>query len=82
MPVVTGEQVVTACFHDYFNNGILPKAAAHTNCQSCVVDKLAKLGIRPSGGETVMDMLTGERLSSSTVQTLQNVCTEADANAQ
>ncbi|MGH3493188.1 MAG: hypothetical protein ACRDQ1_08110, partial [Sciscionella sp.] len=82
VPVVTGEQVLTTCVHDYFDNGILTKASAKANCESCVVDKLAKLGVRPAAGETVIDMLTGDRLSSSDVQTLQNACTEADANAQ
>ena len=82
VPVVTGEQVLTACVQDYFDNGILTKASAKANCKSCVVDKLAKLGVRPAAGETVIDMLTGDRLSSSAVQTLQNTCTETDANAQ
>lgn len=81
-PLVTGEQVVTACFQDYFYNGILPKAAARANCKSCVVDRLRKLGIRPVSGETVMDMLTGDRLSNAHIQLLQNSCDESDANAQ
>jgi hypothetical protein len=81
-PVVTGEQVFTACVQDYFYNGILPKDAAEANCKSCVVDRLRKLGIRPGTGETVLDMLTGDRLSNSQVQTLQGACNESDANAQ
>ena len=81
-PIVTGEQVVTTCFHNYFDNGILPRASAETNCKSCVVDKLRRLGIQPSAGESVIDMLTGDRLSDSDVQSLQSVCTESDANAQ
>lgn len=82
MPVVTGEQVLTTCVQEYFANGILTKASAEANCKACVVGKLAKLGVRPAAGETVMDMLTGDRLSSADVQTLQNTCTEPDANAQ
>ena len=81
-PIVTGEQVVTSCFQNYFDNGILPKASAQANCTSCVVQQLSKLGIKPATGENVMDMLTGDRLSNSAVQTLQGACDESDANAQ
>jgi hypothetical protein len=81
-PLVTGEQVVTACFHAYFYNGILPKTAAQANCQSCVVDQLRKLGVQPSSGENVADMLTGDRLASSAIQTLQSTCDVSDANSQ
>lgn len=79
---MTGEQVVTACFHAYFYNGILPKSAAQANCQSCVVDQLRKLGVQPSSGENVADMLTGDRLASSAIQTLQSTCDVSDANSQ
>ena len=81
-PLVTGEQVVTACYQDYFYNGILPKAAARANCTSCVVGQLRKLGIVPATGENVTDMLTGERLSSSAIQALQTGCSVSDANSQ
>lgn len=81
-PLVTGEQVITACYHAYFYNGILPKASAESNCTACVVDNLRSLGIRPPSGETVMDMLTGERLSTSQVQALQNACDISSANTQ
>jgi hypothetical protein len=80
-PIVTGEQVVTSCFHNYFYNGILPKASAQANCETCVVGQLRKLGIRPTAGATVLDMLTGVRLSSSTIQKLQNVCNITDAGS-
>lgn len=81
-PLVTGEQVVSSCFQNYFNNGILPKASAEANCKSCVVDQLRKLGVDPSSGEDVIDMLTGDRLSNSDIQSLQSKCNESDANAQ
>jgi hypothetical protein len=81
-PLVTGEQVVTACFHAYFDNGILPKSAAQANCQSCVVDQLRKLGVQPSSGENVADMLTGDRLASPAIRTLQSTCDVSDANSQ
>jgi hypothetical protein len=81
-PLVTGEQVVTACFHSYFYNGILPRASAEANCRSCVVDQLRKLGIDPASGENVIDMLTGDRLDSADIQALQTNCNESDANAQ
>jgi hypothetical protein len=81
-PLVTGEQVVTACFQSYFYNGILPKAAAEANCKSCVVDRLRKLGVDTAGGENVMDMLTGDRLSNSDIQSLQSNCNESDASSQ
>lgn len=81
-PLVTGEQVVTSCFQNYFYNGILPRTSAEANCKSCVVDQLHKLGVSPAGGESVMDMLTGDRLSSTDIQSLQNNCNEADANEQ
>lgn len=81
-PIVTGEQVVTSCFQNYFYNGILPKSSAEVNCRSCVVEQLRKLGIQPPAGQTVMDMLTGDRLSSSDIQTLQSACNESDASAQ
>jgi hypothetical protein len=81
-PIVTAEQVVTACFHDYFYNGILPESAARSNCTHCVVQELRKLRIEPSAGETELDVLTGVRLSSSSSQQLQGACTEADASAQ
>jgi hypothetical protein len=81
-PIVTGEQVVTACTHAYFYNGILPKSAAEANCLSCVVDQLRRLGVRPASGENVADMLTGDRLGSSDVQSLQSGCEVSDANTQ
>jgi hypothetical protein len=81
-PLVTGEQVVTACFQSYFYNGILPRASAQANCKSCVVDQLRKLGVDPTSGENVIDMLTGDRLSSSDIQSLQDNCNESDANEQ
>lgn len=81
-PLVTGEQVVTACFQQYFYNGVLPKASARANCTSCVVDHLRRLGIQPSSGENVTDMLTGDRLSSSNIAMLENYCNEADASSQ
>jgi hypothetical protein len=81
-PMVTGEQVVTSCFQNYFYNGILPKASAEANCKSCVVDQLHKLGVKPASGENVVDMLTGDRLSNSTIQSLQSNCNETDANEQ
>ena len=82
VPLVTGEQVITACYQAYFYNGILPKSSAKTNCTSCVVADLRKLGVRPTGGENLIDMLTGERLSSSQIQSLQNSCGVSDANTQ
>ncbi len=81
-PLVTGEQVIIACYHAYFYNGILPAASAKANCAACVVDNLRSLGVRPPAGETVMDMLTGERLSTGQVQALQNACDISDANTQ
>ena len=81
-PLVTGEQVVSSCFQNYFYNGILPKASAEANCRSCVVDQLSKLGVDPASGENVIDMLTGDRLSSSDIQSLQGKCNESDASAQ
>lgn len=81
-PLVTGEQVVTACFQAYFYSGVLPKASARSNCTSCVVDHLRGLGIRPSSGENVSDMLTGDRLSSSDIASLENFCNGADASSQ
>jgi hypothetical protein len=81
-PLVTGEQVVTSCFHAYFYNGILPKSAAQANCRSCVVKQLRKLGVRPASGENVADMLTGDRLVSSDIQSLQSNCDVSDASSQ
>ena len=81
-PLVTGEQVVSSCFHAYFYNGILPKSAAQANCQSCVVAQLRKLGVRPTGGENVVDMLTGDRLASADIQSLQSNCNVSDASSQ
>jgi hypothetical protein len=81
-PLVTGEQVVTSCFQSYFYNGILPKASAQANCKSCVVDQLRKLDVNPTSGENVMDMLTGDRLSNSDIQSLQSNCNESDASSQ
>lgn len=81
-PLVTGEQVVTSCFQNYFYNGILPKTSAQSNCKSCVVDELHKLGVNPASGENVIDMLTGDRLSNSDIQSLQSNCNETDANEQ
>lgn len=82
VPLVTGEQVVTACYQAYFYNGILPKSSAKTNCSSCVVAQLRKLGVRPAVGENVIDMLTGDRLSSAQIQSLQSSCGVSDANTQ
>ena len=80
--IVTGQQVITSCFQNYFYNGILPESAAKTNCSSCVEQKLRKLGIRPSPGETEVDLLTGVRLSNADINVLQNDCNESDANEQ
>jgi hypothetical protein len=80
--MVTGEQVVTSCFQNYFYNGVLPKASAQANCKSCVVDRLHTLGVNPASGENAVDMLTGDRLSNSDIQSLQNSCDESDVNEQ
>ena len=80
--IVTAQQVITSCFQNYFYNGILPKSAAQTNCSTCVVRKLGKLGIRPPAGETEADVLTGVRLTSAQVSSLQSACNEQDASAQ
>jgi hypothetical protein len=80
--IVTGEQVITSCFQNYFYNGILPKSAAQANCSSCVEQKLRRLGIRPAAGETEVDVLTGVRLSSADINSLQTACNESDASAQ
>jgi hypothetical protein len=81
-PLVTGQQVVTSCFQNYFYNGILPKSAAETNCSACVEQKLRKLGMRPSPGQNEVDLLTGVRLSSADINVLQNDCNETDASEQ
>lgn len=81
-PLVTGQQVVTACFQAYFYSGVLPKSSAQSNCTSCVVEHLRGLGIRPASGENVADMLTGDRLSASDIALLENYCNVADASAQ
>ncbi len=73
---------ITSCFQNYFYNGILPKSAAKTNCSSCVEQKLRKLGIQPRAGESEVDVLTGVRLSSADVSSLQSACNESDANEQ
>jgi hypothetical protein len=80
--IVTGEQVVTSCFQNYFYNGILPKAAAQTNCSACVEQKLRKLGIQRTAGESEIDVLTGIRLSSADISSLQSTCNETDTNEQ
>ncbi len=80
--IVTGQQVITSCYQNYFYNGILPQSAARTNCSSCVEQKLLKLGVRPSPGENEVDLLTGVRLSSADINVLQNECNETDASAQ
>jgi hypothetical protein len=80
--IVTGEQVIDSCFQNYFYNGILPRSAARANCSSCVENKLRRLGIQPTAGESEMDVLTGVRLSSSDVNSLQSACNESDASAQ
>jgi hypothetical protein len=80
--IVTGQQVITSCFQNYFYNGILPQSAAKTNCSACVKQKLSKLGIRPSPGENEVDVLTGVRLSSADINVLQTDCNETDASAQ
>ena len=80
--IVTAEQVITSCYHNYFYNGILPQSAAKSNCSTCVEQKLRKLGIRPSPGESEADLLTGVRLSNPDIASLQSACDETDASAQ
>jgi hypothetical protein len=80
--IVTGQQVITSCYQNYFYNGILPQSAAKSNCSSCVEQKLRKLGLRPSPGENEVDLLTGVRLSSADINVLQNECNETDASEQ
>lgn len=80
--IVTGAQVITSCYQNYFYNGILPRAAAKANCSSCVEQRLRVLGIRPTAGENEADVLTGVRLSSRDINSLQTACNETDASAQ
>lgn len=80
--IVTGQQIITSCFQNYFYNGILPQSSAKANCSACVIRRLGKLGIRPTAGESEADVLTGVRLSSSVVNSLQSACNEQDASAQ
>ena len=80
--IVTAQQVITSCYQNYFYNGILTSSSAKANCSSCVELRLRKLGIRPSAGETETDLLTGARLPSSAINSLQNDCNESDANEQ
>lgn len=80
--IVTAAQVITSCYQNYFYNGILPKAAAKANCSACVEQKLRGFGIRPTAGESEADVLTGVRLSSTHINSLQSACNEPDANAQ
>ena len=80
--IVTGEQVITSCYQNYFYNGILPQAAAKANCNACVEQRLRKLGVQPSPGENEMDLLTGVRLPSGDINSLQNACNETDASEQ
>ena len=58
------------------------KSAAKTNCSACVEQRLRKLGIRPPQGENEVDLLTGVRLPSSDINSLQSACNETDASAQ
>jgi hypothetical protein len=72
------EQVVTTCIQNLYYNGLLPEAAAKTNCRYCVADELEKLGVEPTPGESQAAMIAGAILSHSNLSALQNACNQAD----
>lgn len=73
------EQVVTTCIQNLYYNGLLPQAAAKTNCMYCVGDELEKLGVEPTPGESQAAMIAGAVLSRSNLSTLQNDCNQAES---
>ena len=73
------QQVVTTCIQNLYYNGLLPQAAAKTNCTYCVADELEKLGVEPTPGQSQAAMIGSAILSHSNLTTLQNLCNQADA---
>ena len=73
------EQVVTTCVQNLYYNGLLPQAAAKTNCAACVADELEKLGVEPTPGQSQTAMIDNAILSHSNLTTLQDLCNQADS---
>ncbi len=73
------EQVVTTCVQNLYYNGLLPQAAAKTNCTYCVADELEKLGVEPTPGQSQTAMIDSAILSHSNLTTLQDLCNQADS---
>jgi len=73
------EQVVTTCIQNLYYNGLLPQAAARTNCRYCVADELEKLGVEPTPGQSQAAMIASAILSHSNLTTLQDQCNQANS---
>jgi hypothetical protein len=73
------EQVVTTCIQNLYYNGLLPQAAAKTNCRYCVADELEKLGVEPTPGQSYAAMIASAILSHPNLTTLQDQCNQADS---
>jgi hypothetical protein len=73
------EQVVTTCIQNLYYNGLLPQAAAKTNCRYCVFDELEKLGVEPTPGQSQAAMIASAILSHPNLSTLQDQCNQADS---
>jgi hypothetical protein len=73
------QQVVTTCVQNLYYNGLLPQAAAKTNCRYCVAGELEKLGVEPTPGQSQTAMIGSAILSKSNLTTLQDDCNQADS---
>jgi hypothetical protein len=73
------EQVVTTCIQNLYYNGLLPQAAAKTNCRYCVFDELEKLGVEPTPSQSQAAMIASAILSHPNLSTLQDQCNQADS---
>ena len=73
------DQVVTTCVQNLYYNGLLPQAAAKTNCRYCVFDELEKLGVEPTPGQSQAAMIASAILSQSNLSTLQDQCNQANS---
>jgi hypothetical protein len=73
------EQVVTTCIQNLYYNGLLPQAAAKTNCMYCVAGELEKLGVEPTPGESRAAMIASAILSHPNLTRLQDQCNQAES---
>jgi hypothetical protein len=84
-PAAVGHQtaaveVTKTCVDNIFYNGLLPQAAAESECVQCVVSALGQLGFNQASGESADAMIANVRLTAKQSSELNFACDETDAS--